>query len=655
MASPRMLGSCSFVRPKHHVALLLAGLAIILQLTAVLNPAVVEVDPEEMYNASHALELTRGHLTDALTLQYRSFCGGCTLDALLGAALFSVLPPIWLVWKLVPIGLTVALILAGVTALSRRQGIAAGWMLGALVVLPAFSFAALSLIAWGNHYESGVIAAGALLLVTGRLSGGRLVLLGALLIGGVWVGLSGLFALPAALVWLLTRLARGEARPTRLLWLLPGALLGALPLLLQHLSGHALLGEIYGGGEARPSLSHVPDQLLTLLHPRQLAGLLGAPGLPWLALPFAASLLVCAGLALRRGPATARAALLFVACWSGIYLLSGFNIPVPPSPQIPTPAALRYLVPIYPTLVILLASVCAEQRRHHPLRAGLLLAGPLLAGCCGRLVILSAPFPVLPAATMAASDHDYFRQQASYLLPITTHRGCTAEAAESRALHAYALGRAEAEVALSGNPVPENVLPAIRPPHGVAAGPFFEGAAVAAIDRLDPDQHGELSTLSRLQDIGWEDGGDGLRAALLARRHGSAGWLLAIEGHDEDSLRRLSGHLSDSPLSGPAWWLIGMRWGEDTGRWLIPSPLALPDIDPALGIPADFAEGLGESIGARLGPTADAPCPEGLPPEWESSFLAGYERGWRQRWGGSTRSPAGAGTAACAPPTSAMH
>src|SRR5688572_22565023 len=129
------------------MAALLAALAT-LQLLAVLNPDRVEVDPEEMYNAAHAYALTRGHWRDAFLLQYRPFCGGCTLDAALGAGVFALLPPTWLAWKVVPTLFLLALAVAATGTLARREGRAPALAMGLLLLLPPPAFADLALIAW---------------------------------------------------------------------------------------------------------------------------------------------------------------------------------------------------------------------------------------------------------------------------------------------------------------------------------------------------------------------------------------------------------------------------------------------------------------------------------------------------------------------------
>lgn len=87
--------------------------------------------------------------------------------------------------------------------------------------------------------------------------------------------------------------------------------------------------------------------------------------------------------------------------------------------------------------------------------------------------------------------------------------------------------------------------------------------------------------------------------------------------------------LSDAPEG--LWWLVGVRWGEDSSRALIPTAIMLPDI-PAT-VPATFAEGLGRALGGHWGPQ-DAPAPPNLPAQWAVAFQNGYQRGVLVRWDG---------------------
>lgn len=589
----------------------------LLQLLAVLNPDTVEVDPEEGYNAAHAFAVANGHLAEVFALQYRPFCGGCTLDALLAAPLFATLGPSWLVWKLVPLGFSLLLLLLGFARLPSP----ARWCWALLFLLPFPTWLSLSLIGWGNHYEAACLAASGLLL----LRAPRRPLWAGLLVGGaLWVGFSGLFALPAALLWLLWVDRRALAR------FLLGVLLGVSPWLAQWmLTQGTPFGEIYGQGEATPALRHLPDQLRTLLHPRQLAGLLGHRWLGLgglIALPGA---LLGLGMLHRTRPWGWLVGLSALS-WGSIYLLSGFHIPIPEGGVLPEPASLRYMAPLIPLLCFGLSlgagALWSEGRRAS---AAALLAGPLLAGAVGRVSVLTAPFPVRQAATMQAPDLRYFQQQASYTLDRTAHRACQSDDPRERAVHGYALGHHKASVAFQGNPSPEHALMGFRPTPGADEGGFYAGAAVALIDHLDPDGQGDLDALTQAIEIaeGWGDAA--VQAMLRTRRY--APWLSATEGHDEAALARLQEALAAAPA--PVWWLVGLRWGEDTSRPLVPTTVALPSVTPAqeVAIPAAFAEGLGAAMGEQWGPQ-DPPLPQNLPARWIEPFQSGYHRGAAQRW-----------------------
>ena len=83
--------------PHWRMATAIVGLLVFgLQLVTVLNPHMVEYNPEESANAGQALAAAEGPWRYFLRLQYVDFCGGCTVDDLLGAGVFSLLPPTWL-------------------------------------------------------------------------------------------------------------------------------------------------------------------------------------------------------------------------------------------------------------------------------------------------------------------------------------------------------------------------------------------------------------------------------------------------------------------------------------------------------------------------------------------------------------------------------
>lgn len=498
----------------------LVSLFTCLQLLAVLNPAVVEVDPEEGYNAGHAFALANGHWDALFTLQYRPFCGGCTLNAALGASLFSLLPPSWLVWKLVPISFSLLLLLG----FFRLQG-PARWIWATQLLLPLHAWLSLSLIGWGNHYEAGALAAAGLLL----LHQPRRPLAAGLSLGAaIWVGFSGLFALPAALLWLLFHDRRN------LPWLLLGVGMGLTPWLGQWLlSDTTPFGLIYGTSSAPLALDAIPGQVRTLAHPRQLAGLLGHPMLSVWGAGVLVSMLT--GLLLAARSSWGQLLLLSVLSWMSAYLLSGFHIPIPAPPSLPTPASLRYMAPLLPLLMLSLAvsggALWSSDRR---VAAAVLLAGPLLVGMITRASVLGAPFPVPEAATMLGPDLRQFRLQASYMLDWSAHRACQSPDPRERAVHGYALGYTRARRAFEGNPTPAYALMGFQPPMHVDEPAFYEGAAVTLIDHVDSDGKGDISVLAEALQISSRWGMDVSRAMLWTRRY--APWLDVVNGHDSASL-----------------------------------------------------------------------------------------------------------------------
>ena len=98
-----------------------------LQLAVVFTPAIIEVDSEEMWKAGQAWQMLDCHFGEAFLLQYRDFCGGCTLDALLGMGVCSLFGRSWLAWKLVPLLFVLAVAAFGSRALHRIAGRPAAW------------------------------------------------------------------------------------------------------------------------------------------------------------------------------------------------------------------------------------------------------------------------------------------------------------------------------------------------------------------------------------------------------------------------------------------------------------------------------------------------------------------------------------------------
>ncbi|MEC8425087.1 MAG: hypothetical protein VX000_14985, partial [Myxococcota bacterium] len=247
-----------------------------LQGLALFSPGVAEVDPEELYNAGVAWMVGHGHADALFRMQYREFCGGCSLDALIAAPLLRVLGPWWLAWKLVPLAFTALLAGAGTWLIDRKTGRPAALAFAVLLALAPRAWQHLSLIGWGNHVEAGIVGTlGLLFAVSARRIQTR-ILAGGMLGISVWIGFSGVFAPFAALAVLLARRQRAAALQVAL-----GIPLGLLPWAAQYAStGLHPFVTVYQDGEAAPALARIPHKLATLVAPGQLVALLGLPH-PW--------------------------------------------------------------------------------------------------------------------------------------------------------------------------------------------------------------------------------------------------------------------------------------------------------------------------------------------------------------------------------------
>lgn len=602
----------------------------LLQALAVLNPALVERDPEEMYNAGHGWLLLHGHLDALWRLQYRDFCGGCTLDAALGAAVFSLLPRSWLAWKLVPIGFTALLTAVGLRRLSEggdRIG-PATW--AALMALPPAAALHLSLIAWGNHVEAGALGAMAALVLLGPGRPGTAALAGLLAGLATWVSFSGAPALVATLC-----LSVARRQPRLLVPTLVGIGLGLSPWLGQWLTAHTQpFVTIYEPGEALPSLARLPHKLATLFSPGQLVALFGLPYAPggWL-LGWGAAASILGGLllALQRPPL--RVPLAFLGAWLATYSLVRFQIYDPPWPEIAGPGSLRYAAPIYPLIALLLALGTAGLRSSA---ARALLIGPvLLSGATARLEALRGPFPTVSVARMDPVDLESLRLQVSYLLRDEEHAACRSVDPRSQALHAYALGRNSLSHRLLADRGAS--LAGLQPREPDQA--WAEGVGEALIEQLDGDEAGGVDALAaaeaRLETLDLDTQPliePALRAAAARRAGARADWTLALQRHDERALIELSRLLeARSPrLRRAVAWAAGRRYASDITAFAQPKSLEVPSVPTAIA-PA-FWEGFGFGLGEEWGPTSD-PSAVSAPDEGSRAALrAGWEEGQARRW-----------------------
>jgi hypothetical protein len=613
------------------------GLVVALQLLAVLNPAVAELDPEEMYNAGHAWVLADGHWGALWRMQYREFCGGCTGTALLGAPLFMALPPSWLVWKLVPIGFTALLMGAGVVALLRRSGAPAAVAFALLVLFPPRAWLHLSLLAWGNHVECGVMGAVALLLAT---RGDRRSAFAAGVVLGIalWFSFSAAYAVVGVPVWLMVTGRWGQAAAV-----VAGVPLGLLPWLLRYVdTGLHPFVTIYESGEATPRLARIPAKIGTLVRPRQLVALFGLPQslagwtVGW---AFAAAALVAGAVGLRRRAPLAAAPLALLGIWLAIYAVVRFQVWDPPSPEIAPPGSARYAAPIYPLLFLVVAAAVGALWASHRRWAVGLMALALPAGVAARLEALSDPFPRSQLARRVMVDEAQFTPQFSYSLTRSEHGDVAGEGPRSRALHAEALGWHDATDLLQDPDAPAFRL---QPAPTLDPAAYGRGVGAALVQdryrRPNPGLPVLANILRTLRASGLDAAAHeaaGAQAAwLLVQDEGS--WLPEGVSLDAGALDSVRAAVAASPraVAAPAWGAAGRAWAKAVTGDAVPSVISVPD-GPT---PAAFWYGLGRGAGEAWGPVAAAPRPSGDLDT--AAFAAGYRAGLACCWLGEAAPPA---------------
>ena len=217
--------------------MIIAAEALACVLDLVLGTASV-VAAEERLNARAAVQVACGHadLETVLALQYQTFCGGCTADALAAAPLMGALGPTVAAWKLVPMGIHLgvtalgALLLRRATPLGDRGALAfVALMIGA----PAF-YRDLWWTAWGNHAESALLPLVAAALLGVARGPRRLLALPAALLAGAAAGLGVWYAAIAAHTLPALAVMAGFAGRSRLLAFAVGLPLGFAPWWIAH-------------------------------------------------------------------------------------------------------------------------------------------------------------------------------------------------------------------------------------------------------------------------------------------------------------------------------------------------------------------------------------------------------------------------------------
>ncbi len=204
---------------------LLGLLEVLLTLVDVLVGPGSRLSPEESWNLRAGLQIACGHGDRLWDLQYRTFCGGCTAEAVLSAPLFSALGESLWTWKIVPAGFHLAVVGLGAALAGRAWGLAGALVFVAWMVAAPPFYRDLALTGFGNHTEGTAFVLGAAVLLIEGLRQPWSRRLPLLLAAGAVAGLGVWFAWSTAYGLVAMVLIGGMAwRRGGLVWLL------ALPL-----------------------------------------------------------------------------------------------------------------------------------------------------------------------------------------------------------------------------------------------------------------------------------------------------------------------------------------------------------------------------------------------------------------------------------------
>ncbi|MCB9664661.1 MAG: hypothetical protein H6732_11155 [Alphaproteobacteria bacterium] len=362
----------------------LAALLVVAAATwTLVHPELAPPDAEEHANAAFAVALSRARPDGWWELMRFPFCGGCAVDAGLGAALFAWLPAVLGVWRLVPALWLAVGAMAGFGWLRSRVGAVAAWTWVLLLVLPPPLLAPLVWRAWGNHAEGAWLAVAALAFADGS-SGARRELVAGAALGAVVVFAPGLAAVLAAPVVL----ALGDRRGAR------AARLGLGLVLLPNL-WWAWLAARWGTHPLHEladylALWHPPrsvgDQVQDLVAPARVAAWLAwvaAPG--WLGLLAGLGGIAAAGVAVWSRVAALRLPVVAVLGFGAAYVLSPAYA-TGLGEGLRTAGELRYLAPLLVLLPLLVAGSVGWCWVHGRRALALALLAPWVAlGLAGRV------------------------------------------------------------------------------------------------------------------------------------------------------------------------------------------------------------------------------------------------------------------------------
>ncbi|MFT5679968.1 MAG: hypothetical protein ACI8RZ_000873 [Myxococcota bacterium] len=433
---------------------------------------------EEAYNATVGWLVWHGGLWgELLHLQYRTFCGGCTVVSVMAAPTLGILGDHFFVWKGLAILWGMATVGMAFVAGTRLWGRPAGIALALLLALPPRGLSESALMLWGNHQETTLL----LMISLALLPRGGLAL-GAVLGASLWFcRTSGYFVavlLPLALI------GPGRGR------LLAGFALGLTPLLTPMLlgAGAGAVGQV----SMSPADHLLPQglagawkRLLLLVNPAELA--------PRLLL--SRDMVLVAGLVLCNA-AISMVVLVWQKRWLPLllalafvaaFVLSGFHVPLP-GRLLPV-VNLRYHTP-WMLLLLLLPAAAVVSRR-----TAALLVVPLLVALTGPLTRQNSGPDDIPWTAPASNRWQLLSSGAVRLSPedLTGSRDADADEYISL-LRGFRSGKPEpseaamAGVALSGGAGSEAAVSVVQALRGEVPGhDFGQGFQLTArCQRPDP-------------------------------------------------------------------------------------------------------------------------------------------------------------------------
>jgi len=533
--------------------------------TAAKNPRVVEFDAEEAVNAAQAIALLAGHGgMEFLRLQYATFCGGCTVDAVIGSMVFSVLGPSWMAWKMVAVLTFAGFAGVAVAILRRCHGLSAAIAFALLLLAPWKTWLSLSVVALGNHEEAGLFGAIGLLAVALSRSVRSTLMAGMVLGFSLFVGWS---AAPAAAAGCGALLLRRSFR--RLCALGGGIVLGLAPLLALrvYIGDNHPIREIYSRTAFVPGVEHVQDKLSHLLGGGLPAALFGweSPLGRGVGVLCGLTIVICAVRALRRRSNVGTLAVLGMAAWVCAYALVGFRLENVDWSYLGTPIGLRYAAPLFPMVALLLATeVGALWQSKRFILAGMVIVPSLVSGLHARHWSADVEKGLVEQSGLYPTDPDLEREIFSERLYLHEITDCDSDSPRHRGLHAWALAWRGVHDALDEQAKMFHRPVELQPPANFPVEMWWRGLGATLSAQSSPNPTSSVWHVSRLES--WiVDAPPELLQAI--RREFWWTWLQMYSG---SKLAETPG--SDTPALK---WAQGRMAGRGSTAWFFPRQDAL--------------------------------------------------------------------------------